>query len=51
MGAEDYEHPMAFVKHEFEGMYLHLLLKNSANISAGTWKPENLRHIGAETQA
>ncbi|KUJ09217.1 glycosyltransferase family 32 protein [Mollisia scopiformis] len=31
MGAEDYDHPMAFVKHEFEG----------------TWKPENLRHIGA----
>ncbi|KAI6712987.1 hypothetical protein JHW43_004456 [Diplocarpon mali] len=29
MGAEDYEHPMAFVKHEFEG----------------SWKPERLRHI------
>ncbi|KAG9234104.1 putative initiation-specific alpha-1,6-mannosyltransferase [Amylocarpus encephaloides] len=32
MGAEDYDHPMAFVKHEFEG----------------TWKPEELRHIGEE---
>ncbi|KAL5325052.1 hypothetical protein ACEPPN_006174 [Leptodophora sp. 'Broadleaf-Isolate-01'] len=30
MGAEDYDHPMAFVKHEFEG----------------TWKPDHLRHIG-----
>lgn len=30
MGAGDYEDPMAFVKHEFEG----------------TWKPENERHIG-----
>ncbi|KAH8660750.1 glycosyltransferase family 32 protein [Tricladium varicosporioides] len=34
MGAEDYDHPMAFVKHEFEG----------------TWKPENLRHIGVTTE-
>ncbi|TVY83932.1 Initiation-specific alpha-1,6-mannosyltransferase [Lachnellula suecica] len=32
MGAGDYDDPMAFVKHEFEG----------------TWKPENLRHIGVE---
>ncbi|RDL41540.1 Glycosyltransferase family 32 protein [Venustampulla echinocandica] len=30
MGAGDYDHPLAFVKHEFEG----------------TWKPEHLRHIG-----
>ncbi|EKD14328.1 uncharacterized protein L3040_008320 [Drepanopeziza brunnea f. sp. 'multigermtubi'] len=30
MGAQDYDDPMAFVKHEFEG----------------TWKPEELRHIG-----
>jgi len=29
MGAEDYDHPMAYVKHEFEG----------------TWKPESERHI------
>ncbi|KAJ2901848.1 Initiation-specific alpha-1,6-mannosyltransferase 1 [Zalerion maritima] len=30
MGAKDYDDPMAFVKHDFEG----------------TWKPEKLRHIG-----
>ncbi|KAM0273925.1 hypothetical protein ACHAQH_008129 [Verticillium albo-atrum] len=30
MGAKDYDDPMAFVKHDFEG----------------TWKPEELRHIG-----
>ncbi|KAI9046919.1 hypothetical protein LZ554_008997 [Drepanopeziza brunnea f. sp. 'monogermtubi'] len=30
MGAKDIDDPMAFVKHEFEG----------------TWKPEELRHIG-----
>ncbi|KFY93498.1 hypothetical protein V500_03684 [Pseudogymnoascus sp. VKM F-4518 (FW-2643)] len=30
MGSGDYDDPMAFVKHEFEG----------------SWKPENLRHIG-----
>ncbi|OTB00014.1 glycosyltransferase family 32 protein [Hypoxylon sp. CI-4A] len=30
MGAKDYDDPMAFVKHDFEG----------------TWKPENERHIG-----
>ncbi|RAL68420.1 hypothetical protein DID88_007151 [Monilinia fructigena] len=33
MGAKDYDDPMAFVKHEFEG----------------TWKPENERHIGIST--
>lgn len=32
MGAKDYEDPMAFVKHDFEG----------------TWKPEELRHIGEQ---
>ncbi|KAK3363314.1 glycosyltransferase family 32 protein [Lasiosphaeria hispida] len=31
MGAKDYDDPMAFVKHDFEG----------------TWKPESERHIGA----
>ncbi|CAJ2504281.1 Uu.00g116750.m01.CDS01 [Anthostomella pinea] len=31
MGAKDYDDPMAFVKHDFEG----------------TWKPEHERHIGA----
>ncbi|TVY88015.1 Initiation-specific alpha-1,6-mannosyltransferase [Lachnellula willkommii] len=34
MGAEDVDHPMAFVKHDFEG----------------TWKPETLRHIGEQPQ-
>ncbi|PSS28088.1 glycosyltransferase family 32 protein [Amorphotheca resinae ATCC 22711] len=33
MGAGDYDDPMAFVMHEFEG----------------TWKPESERHIGEET--
>lgn len=32
MGAGDYDDPMAFVRHAFEG----------------TWKPENQRHIGAK---
>lgn len=32
MGAKDYDDPMAFVKHDFEG----------------TWKPESERHIGEE---
>lgn len=32
MGAKDYDDPMAFVKHDFEG----------------TWKPESERHIGAQ---
>ncbi|KAK3371930.1 nucleotide-diphospho-sugar transferase [Podospora didyma] len=31
MGAKDYDDPMAFVKHDFEG----------------TWKPESERHIGS----
>ncbi|EHA46133.1 hypothetical protein MCOR27_010085 [Pyricularia oryzae] len=34
MGAKDYDDPMAFVKHDFEG----------------TWKPENLRHIGEQKE-
>ncbi|KAF6811431.1 initiation-specific alpha-1,6-mannosyltransferase [Colletotrichum sojae] len=34
MGAKDYDDPMAFVKHDFEG----------------TWKPEELRHIGEQTE-
>lgn len=34
MGSKDYDDPMAFVKHEFEG----------------TWKPENERHIGIVTR-
>lgn len=45
MGAKDYDDPMAFVKHEFEGMVSlsNLLLSLS---SSGTWKPESERHIG-----
>ncbi|OTA08363.1 GT alpha-1,6-mannosyltransferase [Trichoderma parareesei] len=34
MGAKDYDDPMAFVKHDFEG----------------TWKPESERHIGEIVQ-
>ncbi|PTB76825.1 glycosyltransferase family 32 protein [Trichoderma longibrachiatum ATCC 18648] len=34
MGAKDYDDPMAFVKHDFEG----------------TWKPESERHIGEVVQ-
>ncbi|KAF4827535.1 Initiation-specific alpha-1,6-mannosyltransferase [Colletotrichum tropicale] len=34
MGAKDYDDPMAFVKHDFEG----------------TWKPEELRHIGEQNE-
>ncbi|EJT70927.1 initiation-specific alpha-1,6-mannosyltransferase [Gaeumannomyces tritici R3-111a-1] len=34
MGAKEYDDPMAFVKHDFEG----------------TWKPEELRHIGEQTE-
>ncbi|KAH6605281.1 initiation-specific alpha-1 [Trichoderma cornu-damae] len=34
MGAKDYDDPMAFVKHDFEG----------------TWKPESERHIGETQQ-
>ncbi|KAG5926962.1 hypothetical protein E4U53_002950 [Claviceps sorghi] len=34
MGSKDYEDPMAFVKHDFEG----------------TWKPESERHIGEKKE-
>ncbi|KAG6035635.1 hypothetical protein E4U41_006002 [Claviceps citrina] len=34
MGSKDYDDPMAFVKHDFEG----------------TWKPESERHIGEKTE-
>ncbi|OAA36054.1 initiation-specific alpha-1,6-mannosyltransferase [Metarhizium rileyi] len=34
MGSKDYEDPMAFVKHDFEG----------------TWKPESERHIGEQKE-
>jgi alpha 1,6-mannosyltransferase len=35
MGAKDYDDPMAFVKHDFEG----------------SWKPDELRHIGETVEA
>ena len=48
MGAGDYDDPMAFVKHEFEGIsFLPLLSPSNLMASSGTWKPENERHIGA----
>ena len=44
MGAEDYDHPMAYVKHEFEGkICFHLQIAQAHNL--GTWKPESERHI------
>lgn len=53
MGSGDYDDPMAFVKHEFEGEFLSSprLLKETIRrehklTSTGSWKPENLRHIG-----
>jgi alpha 1,6-mannosyltransferase len=51
MGAKDYDDPMAFVKHDFEGKwhacvaYHNLLIRH-----AGTWKPENERHIGEKKE-
>jgi alpha 1,6-mannosyltransferase len=50
MGAEDYDHPMAFVKHEFEGVYFLSSPLTVTNMYPGTWKPESERHIGAEVQ-
>jgi alpha 1,6-mannosyltransferase len=50
MGSEDYDHPMAFVKHAFEGMITFSLPLLKLTFSSGTWKPENERHIGAETK-
>jgi alpha 1,6-mannosyltransferase len=51
MGAEDYDHPMAFVKHDFEGNSpSHNSLNSVSNNNLGTWKPESERHIGEEKQ-
>jgi len=50
MGSEDYDHPMAFVKHAFEGMITFSLPLLKLTFFSGTWKPENERHIGAETK-
>jgi alpha 1,6-mannosyltransferase len=46
MGAGDYDDPMAFVKHEFEGTSTLLSSGLSKLTYPGTWKPENERHIG-----
>ena len=52
MGAKDYDDPMAFVKHDFEGMLpSHISFSYSVKTkltlkSTGTWKPESERHIG-----
>lgn len=50
MGSKDYDDPMAFVKHDFEGMYradkadqVHFA---TLTLDPGTWKPESERHIG-----
>ncbi|KAK2748906.1 membrane-bound alpha-1,6- mannosyltransferase Initiation-specific [Myotisia sp. PD_48] len=48
MGAEEPEHEMAFVKHEFSGMSNNITLRQlfAANISIGSWKPPAERAIG-----
>jgi alpha 1,6-mannosyltransferase len=52
MGAKDYDDPMAFVKHDFEGKFLHLHATRNCKLTieppTGTWKPEALRHIGEQ---
>ncbi|KAF3807386.1 Initiation-specific alpha-1 6-mannosyltransferase [Colletotrichum gloeosporioides] len=51
MGAKDYDDPMAFVKHDFEGkIQSHDYYRITANEDAGTWKPEELRHIGEQNE-
>ncbi|KAF4849628.1 Initiation-specific alpha-1,6-mannosyltransferase [Colletotrichum siamense] len=51
MGAKDYDDPMAFVKHDFEGkMQLNKDSRIPANEDVGTWKPEELRHIGEQNE-
>jgi len=55
MGAKDYDDPMAYVKHDFEGMSAVDVDLNfvspDTNTSTGTWKPENERHIGPAVPA
>jgi len=52
MGAKDYDDPMAFVRHDFEGEYLFFKLipaklsRHELILYTGTWKPESERHIG-----
>lgn len=51
MGAKDYDDPMAFVKHDFEGrIQLNDDSRIPANEDVGTWKPEELRHIGEQNE-
>lgn len=55
MGAKDYDDEMAFVRHGFEGKFgaTHAILffiQRPTRLTfgiAGTWKPENERHVGA----
>lgn len=52
MGAGEYDDPMAFVKHEFEGKksmppsHIHRSKIILTLLSPGTWKPDSERHIG-----
>ena len=50
MGAKDYDDPMAFVKHDFEGTGPLLPTRGLPRLLTrahlGTWKPESERHIG-----
>lgn len=53
MGAKDYEDPMAYVKHDFEGVLI--IYNNSIRcvtdiVVTGTWKPESERHIGEKKE-
>lgn len=53
MGAKDYDDPMAFVKHDFEGMSCFPATSTKSwlkltNDVTGTWKPESERHIGEQ---
>lgn len=51
MGAKDYDDPMAFVKHDFEGKSPTAFncgpVANAWDF-LGTWKPESERHIGEQ---
>lgn len=47
MGAKDYDDPMAFVKHDFEGMSLTSILARSWN-PARSWKADRLLTSGVQ---
>lgn len=55
MGAGEVDDPMAFVQHRFEGEFplpspvLRCVGLTFFVCCPGTWKPESLRHIGAQT--